>query len=509
MNKFDFNLVDAAQSFNSLLDEKEGTLNLFDADDKVADEKLLKYHKSLEDIDRAAYALVNGGVEPKTGIKMKSEVINDFVKNIQTNLKDLTGVSATSVLTQQILTRAAVQVDAPESIFQLFSIPMAYKTGTQLVVPYIGDAVGARDYGPNQELPVMSFDESAEVISKTGRAGIRVQMDEETMRTSNFNLLNTYIALAKRSLVRWKDKKAVGTVLSRGNVVFDNFDPEASLFGYTSGRSAKDAKLNGGFTLKDLFKMYMHGKDEGYTLDTLLISNWGYLMFMNDPILRKFTEANGGVLFTAPRGTSGVNKRNLIAKVSREGNPSTFNNYIPEIPKQLIDVNFKIIVTDYIPTYRKGSVLYKSLEHGGQTQNVAYTWSDKLFKSGNTDLYSVANVYAKIGSNLKHPVSTESLGTDKKAYCGAEAMTDLVMLDSTSALLYLEEEGVKVETKVDNIYEITTMVFKERYSFAMLEKSRAVLVAKNIVITEDLFDYEHKATVSVTEMNAALAKNAE
>lgn len=43
----------------------------------------------------------------------------------------------------------------------------------------------------------------------------------------------------------------------------------------------------------------------------------------------------------------------------------------------------------------------------------------------------------------------------------------------------------------------------------MLEKSRAVLVAKNIVITEDLFDYEQKVTVSVTEMNAALGKGVE
>jgi len=88
-------------------------------------------------------------------------------------------------------------------------------------------------------------------------------------------------------------------------------------------------------------------------------------------------------------------------------------------------------------------------------------------------------------------------------------MTDLVMLDSTAALLYLDEEGVRTETKVDNIYELTTIVFKERYSFAMLEKSRAVLVAKNIVITEDLFDYEQKVTVSVTEMNAALGKGVE
>lgn len=509
MKKFEFNLVDAAQSFNVIIDENGSSVNLMDADADVAEKKLKKYQNSLKNIDRMAYALVNDGMDPETGVKLKSDIMSKVITDTALNLKDVTGISATSVLTQQVLTRAMVQVEAPASIFQMFSVPMSYKTGTQLVVPYIGDAVGARDYGPSQEIPVLSFDESAEVISKTGRAGARLQLDEETMRNSNYGLLNTYMALAKRSLVRWKDKKAVGAVLSNGKVLFDNFDPEASVYGYTSGRSAKDKTLNGGFTMKDLFKMYMHGKDEGYDMDTLLISNWGYLMFMNDPILRRFTEATGGVIFKAPKGTAGIAKRGLVAKISREHSPSTYNSYQSEIPSEIINAGFKIIVTDYIPTYRKGSVLYKAIEHGGTTANVPYKWTDKLFKAGDATKYSVSNVYAQIGADKKHPVATDTLGADKNAYCGAEAMTDLVMLDSGAALLYLDEEGVRVETKVDNIYELTTMVFKERYSFALLEKGRAILVAKNIVLTDDLFDYEHRVTVSVTEMNAALEKGVE
>lgn len=509
MKKFDFNLVDAAKSFNVLLDERQDSLNIFDADEAVAIEKEEKFGNALKDIERAAFAIVNDGIDPETGVKLKAEVLDTLITKISKNLKDLTGVSGTSVLTQQILTRALEYTDTPESIFQYFSTEMAYKTGTQLLVPYIGDAVGARDYGPSQELPVLSFDESMEVISKTGRSGVRVQLDDETMRTSNYGLLNTYIALAKRSLIRWKDKKAVSTVLSQGKVVFDNFKPESSVYGHTSGRSAKTGKLNGGFTLRDLFKMYMHGHKEGYRMDTILISNWGYLMFMNDPVLRRFTDVNGGVLFSAPRGTAGVTKRNLIAKQSREHNPSAMNSYAPEIPKQLIDVNFRIIVTDYIPTYKEGNVLYSMLEHGGTTQNVPYTWTDPQFKGTDEKTLSVANVSANIAGAQKHPLDADTLGSDKKAYCGANPMTDLVMLDSTAALLYLNEEGVRTETKVDNIYELTTIVFKERYSFAMLEKSRAVLVAKNIVITEDLFDYEQKVTVSVTEMNAALEKGVE
>ena len=199
MKKFDFNLVDAAKSFNVLLDERQDSLNIFDADEASAVEKEERFGSALKDIERAAFALVNDGIDPETGVKLKAEVLDTLITKISKNLKDLTGVSGTSVLTQQILTRALEYTDTPESIFQYFSTEMAYKTGTQLLVPYIGDAVGARDYGPSQELPVLSFDESMEVISKTGRSGVRVQLDDETMRTSNYGLLNTYIALAKRS----------------------------------------------------------------------------------------------------------------------------------------------------------------------------------------------------------------------------------------------------------------------------------------------------------------------
>ena len=209
MKKFDFNLVDAAKSFNVLLDEKQDSLNIFDADEAVAVSKEEKFTNALKDIERAAFDIVNDGIDPETGVKLKSEVLDTLITKISKNLKDLTGVSGTSVLTQQILTRSLEYTETPESIFQYFSTEMACKTRTELLVPYIGDAVGARDYGPSQELPVLSFDESMEVISKTGRSGVSVQLDEETMRTSNYGLLNTYISL---------QEAATQTGLFKGNI---------------------------------------------------------------------------------------------------------------------------------------------------------------------------------------------------------------------------------------------------------------------------------------------------
>ena len=507
MSKFNFNFVDSAKNLNELLADNKMEIKLgsFDAAKRESIEEA--HVASIEDTERLAYALVNYGVDPVSGLQLTTKDIDEAINNISLKLKDLTGISATSVLTQQVIVRALQYVDIPPTIFQYFSIEMPFKTGTQLLLPYMGDAVSARDIGPGQEIPTISFDQDAEIITKTNRSGARVQLDEEVMRTSSYNIMTTYMQMAQRSLVRWKDYKAVATVLSNGRVMFDNVNPKASVLGYTSGRSAVDGKLNGGFTLKDLFSMYMQGIKDGYRMDTIILSHWGYLLFMNEPTLRKFIEFNGGVLFAAVNGIAGASKRDLVAKVSRETNPSAMNEYAPQIPKELINVNFKIIVTDYVPTYNTGDALLKTLETGGQTVDVPYNWTSALYKDADTTAYAVTNVQGMVGGVLKTLTSADSVDVaDPKVYCGKNAMTDLVMLDSANALLYLKEEGVKIDSKIDTIYELTTVVFRERYSFAMLEKSRAVLVAKNLVITDDLFDYQYRTTATVTEMNDALAK---
>jgi hypothetical protein len=75
MKKFDFNLVDAAKSFNVLLDERQDSLNIFDADEAVAVEKEEKFGNALKDIERAAFAIVNDGIDPETGVMMQSVTV--------------------------------------------------------------------------------------------------------------------------------------------------------------------------------------------------------------------------------------------------------------------------------------------------------------------------------------------------------------------------------------------------------------------------------------------------
>lgn len=454
---------------------------------EISDEVL---DSTIEGIERLAFAINNDGLDPKTGRQI--ETIEDFENSIK-KLSDSIGIGSTSVLTQQVITRAVQHLEVPGSIFQHFSTKMNYKTGTQVVIPYIGEASGARDIGPGQELPMLSFDRDAEVISNTGRSGIGIALPEETMRNANYPILSLYLQKAKESLARWKDYKAVAQVLSTGTVVFDNVDPASSVLGHTTGRNITEGKLNGTFTLKDLFNMYMHGVKLGYKMDTILLSQWGYLVFMYEPTLKKFIESNNGVLFTAVSGRIGNNARNFIAKQSRQNGPANaYQKIETTLPRELMNVNFNIIVTNYIPTYHEGDVLYKSLSYNSKLENKPYKYKTEL-GTGTDKQKSVGNVNW----------GDKSAGVTK-ALCGPQAMTDLVMLDSSNCLLYLEEEPVKVDKKIDNMRETTEIYFRERYTFSTLEKGRAILVAKNIVVSEDTFDYMYKAVSTISDAQKAM-----
>lgn len=471
-------LLDASRSFNQKISNEK--IGIKDAD---------KLPETIKKIERLAFAMVNDGIDPETGAQMSVEDIDQAIIKVS----DAIGIGSTSVLTQQVITRAVQHLEKPVSIFEHFSTPMTYKTGTQIIIPYIGTATGARDIGPGQELPMLSFDRDAETISSTGRSGIGVSLPEETMRLANYPIMKMYLEKAYEALANWKNHKAVATVLAQGTVLFDNVDPENSVLGHTTGRSAETGALNGTFTLRDLFTMYMHGIKKGYNLDTLLMSQWGYLIFMFDPTLRKFIEINNGVLFTAVNGRVGHNSRNFIAQQSRGTTPADAHQKIdPVIPRELMNVNFKIIVTNYVNTYEKGMELIKKPSHSLNTNTVKYTWKTEL-TAGTDKQKAVANV--DFGSA---PNSTTV------AKCGVNAMTDIVMLDSSNCLLYMEEEKVKMDKKVDNMKECTEIYLRERYTFTTLEKGRAIVTAKNIVISEDTFDFTYKTVATVSEMQAAI-----
>lgn len=422
--------------------------------------------QAIENIEDLAFAFVNGGIDPKDGRFLSPSEMTDAI----TALSD-SGIGPSSVITQTIITRAVQMIPEPDSIWEKFSKRVSYTSGTQLVTPYIGSAHAARMIGVGQEYPIISIDENQETITSTGKYGVAIEFAEETIKGANYDIVSLFMQKAIEDLARLKNTEAVNLLLTKGIKLFDNLDPTNAKLGATTGKSLKTAADNGTINLRDLFNAIMWGVRAGVLYDTMLMSTFGYMVFMNEPVLRDFIAANGGPIFQKPQGRVGTERTVARGNAQTEGT-GAFNRLTYSVPAELMNVNFQFIVTPYVPTYQKGDKVLRSLP-----------------------FENVKPVPYKILTGV-------NAGQD--VVCGDNMMTDLVLIDSTNALLYLEEEKISSDKIEDKLIDVVRIKFKERYKFVMMERGRGVGLIKNITIDPDTFDYYNTARPTVTEARAAL-----
>ena len=457
-------ITDAAITFNNNImkpkDYDTQKVNLAEDTEALRD--------AIEKIEDLAYAFTHGGIEPATGRYLSPADIQTAVAAISDS-----GIGSTSVITQTIITRAVQSIPEPESIWQAFTKVVSYVPGTQVVTPYIGAAHATTMIGQASEYPIISVDKDQETVSQTNKYGVAIQFTEETLKYANYDIITLYMTKAIEDMSRFKNIEAINKLMSKATILFDNLDPAKSKFGATTGRSLIDETANGSFNIRDLFKAIMYGISQGVYYDTMLLSTFGYMVFMNDPVLRDFIRANGGPIFKLPSGQIGANREYSRGANAAQGTGSS-NNRTYNMPAEFANLNFKFIVTPFMPTYQKGDVVLRT--------------------------YSFENVKAV------PYVTLTGADAGKNVVCGDNMMTDIVLIDSSNALICLQEEGITTDRIEDKLIDTTKIKFKERYKFVVTERGRGIAVIKNITITEDTFDYYNTARPTVTEARAALTK---
>ena len=421
---------------------------------------------TIDKIEDLAYAFTNSGIEPSSGRYMSPSDIQTAIKAICDS-----GVGSTSVITQTIITRAVQMIPEPESIWQAFTKVVGYVPGTQVITPYIGAAHATTMIGQAGEYPIISVDKDQETIASTNKYGVAIHFPEETIKYANYDIITLYMTKAVEDMSRFKNMEAINKLMSKATVLYDNLDPANSAFGETTGRSLIDGKENKTFVIRDLFKAVMHGIQKGVYYDTMLLSTFGFMVFMNDPTLRDFMRANGGPIFKLPSGQVGAN-REFSRGANAINGTGAHNNLTYNLPAEFTNMNFKFIVTPFMPTYQKSDVVYRTFP----------------FESAAALPY----------------LQTSGADIGKPVLCGNDMMTDIVLIDSSNALICLQEEGITSDKIEDKLIDTTKIKFKERYKFVITERGRGIAVIKNIVITDDTFDYYNTARPTVTEARTAL-----
>lgn len=457
----DEQLDDAARSWESLYKNQNMTAldsgKLNDAAEK---------RKLIANIENMADTMINNGINPVNGECVDMETWFRDLEELRDMIAKDYGMGAGNIVTRQVVTRMIEKLDIEGTIYQYFTRQMSVRTNEEIILPTVNSvAMASLDLSPNTEPQLLSVSTDATIIAKCGRSGIAVELQHEAMRLSKYNLMNLYLTEAKNSLARWKDIKAIRTAFNKGVVVFDNLDPKNAKLGKTTGMSFKTGKYNGTLTLRDFYNMYLYGIQTGITCDTVLLSTIGWLIFMSDPIMQRFVEKNGGVLFRGPNGKIGQDLDPYRAMISTTRPERT--RIVPNIPDGLMNVAFKFIVTPFVPFYQEGQIVYKNAELTGN----------------------------------RIPYLDES---QQPVKCGKDPLTNLIMLDSSKAMLHLVEEGVKSAEENDVLREKTRIHLIERYTFETMYNGTGVLVAKNITVSDDTLDVKTFYHVSLTEARNAI-----
>ena len=173
-----------------------------------------------------------------------------------------------------------------------------YSYGQTITFPAVG-ALAAADIAEGQEYPERTLQMGGATVTATiGKSGIAVKVTDEMVRYSQFDVIGLHLRAAGRALARHKEVKVFNYIRSMGVSVFDNLNPTQSLFGVTTGRSL-DGSANGSVTMDDVFDSFAQIITQGYMPNTLLMHPLTWTMFVKDPQLRAFVQANGGGTFFA------------------------------------------------------------------------------------------------------------------------------------------------------------------------------------------------------------------
>lgn len=230
-------------------------------------------------------------------------------------------------------------------LYQRISFP---GRGTQIVFPSTG-GIEAADIGEAEEYPARKMEFAGSVAATIGKSGVAIQITEEAIRYSMFDVVNMHVRAAGRALARLKEYKAADQLLTNGTVLLNN---NSSSVKSTTGRDAAGA-YNGTMTVYDfLYAWSQLYNTNGYTPNTIIMNPFGWLVFAQDPLMRQFFMQNGGgQLIQLPQGAPGRATQWNLGGLHNSQNvtdPKAIATSYAE-PPDLWPGSVRIIVSPFVP----------------------------------------------------------------------------------------------------------------------------------------------------------------
>ena len=204
-------------------------------------------------------------------------------------LKDLLNTPDVVGLLPQVISNRVIRAMEPILTLSKMLRPVAYH-GKTIEVPVFGGFGGNFDIPTGGEPMHKTLDAAAYTTINIGKAGLVVDIPEEVISDSLFDIVALHLDEAGKALARWKEKKVANELLSYAKEVFNNDGGTP-----TTGKGSNGTS-NGGLSLDDLVTMATEVINSGFNPDILVIHPLAFQMLLLNGEFRSYFWKSMGAL---------------------------------------------------------------------------------------------------------------------------------------------------------------------------------------------------------------------
>jgi hypothetical protein len=374
-------------------------------------------------------------------------------------LKDALSVSNAPLLFPKVISNIVKEAQEPLLVATQLLQRINYSYGQSISFPAVGALVAA-DIAEGEEYPERSLQMSGATVTATiGKSGLAVKITDEMIRYSQFDVIGMHLRAAGRALARHKEVKCFNYIRALGAPVFNNLSPSSSILGVTTGRDL-EGNANGSITMDDLFDGFAQVLSQGFMPNTLLVHPLTWTMFVKDPQLRAFVQANGGGSYFA----------------SWTGNPAARAPWSTSSQG-----GFGI---------SGGQAILPGQTSTGGTAPHGQTVSTLLQYPQTLNSAPVLPSYMNIPFQI--------IVSPFVPYDPRRKLTDIYMFDSNELGVLVVDEDVMTEEFDDPRVDIRKIKLRERYAIAMLNEGMAVAVFHNVHVVPNEIVLPAQASVDIS-----------
>jgi len=201
--------------------------------------------------------------------------------------------------------------------------------------PSVG-VLRAMDIAEGMPYPIQNLDvqqHRAATTVRTGKVGLIVQITEETIKHSDWDVIGMHLQEAGRAMARRKEEKVFNELMTHGWTVFDNDVREQYLEAGTNGRGFA-GDYNDTLAVVDIIDMYASLALNGFTPTDVLLHTLTMPIFWRNEML--------GVFGQAALGGYGINYNNTAY-------PSPELQLNPDDVQGRLPIPLNVLFTPFMP----------------------------------------------------------------------------------------------------------------------------------------------------------------